>query len=173
MKPALKATIHNPSFASLSKNDCMAAAIVDIEDEVFWKAIYCLLFAVFPALNALRYCDSNIPAMDKIYFLAKQAYEALLDSRCFLTIRICLVLQGEWFYLTAMKNWIKFLVKQIQKRIMSYYGKGVYFLFIHFKRNYHLIPFSVMMTIMMSSLLEMQYCLHGRSRRIGWNMYMQ
>ncbi len=34
MKPALKATIHNPSFASLSKNDQVAGAIKDIEDEV-------------------------------------------------------------------------------------------------------------------------------------------
>ncbi len=53
MKPALKATIHNPSFASLSKNDQVAGAINDIEEEVFWKAIYCLLHAVFSALKAL------------------------------------------------------------------------------------------------------------------------
>ena len=84
MKPALKATIHNPSFSSLSKNDCVAAAIADIEDDVFWKAIYCLLRAVFPALKALRYCDSNIPAMDKIYFLVKQADDALHDSQLIL-----------------------------------------------------------------------------------------
>lgn len=84
MKPALKATIHNPSFSSLSKNDRVAAAITDIEDEVFWKAIYCLLWAVFPALKALRYCDSNIPAMDKIYFLVKRADDALHDSQLLL-----------------------------------------------------------------------------------------
>ncbi len=36
---------------------------------------------MFPALNALPYCNSNIPAMDKIYFLLKQANEALLDSQ--------------------------------------------------------------------------------------------
>ncbi len=84
MKPALKATIHNPSFSSLSKNDRVAAAIADIEDDVFWKAIYFLLRAVFPALKALRYCDSNIPAMDKIYFLVKQADDALHDSQLIL-----------------------------------------------------------------------------------------
>lgn len=84
MKPALKATIHNPSFSSLSKNDRVAAAINDIEDEVFWKAIYCLLRAVFPALKALRYCDSNIPAMDKIYFLVKRADDALQNSKLLL-----------------------------------------------------------------------------------------
>ena len=90
MKPALKATIHNPSFSSLSKNDRVAAAITDIEDEVFWKAIYCLLRAVFPALKALRYCDSNIPAMDKIYFLVKRADDALHDSQ--------LLLDGQYLF---------------------------------------------------------------------------
>ena len=84
MKPSLKATIHNPSFASLSKYDRVAACIQDIEDEVFWKAIYCLLRAVFPALKALRYCNSNIPAMDKIYFLVKRADEALQLSQILL-----------------------------------------------------------------------------------------
>ncbi len=74
-KPALKATIHNPSIASLSNNYHVAA-----EDGVFWKAIYCLLCAVFPALKALRYCDSNINAIDKIYYLVQQADDALLDS---------------------------------------------------------------------------------------------
>ncbi len=64
MKPALKATIHNPSFASLSKNDCVAGAVNNIEDEVFWKEIHCLLHSVFPALKVLRFCDSNIPAID-------------------------------------------------------------------------------------------------------------
>ena len=44
---------------------------------MFWKAIYCLLRAVSPALKALRYCDSDIPAMDKIYFLVKRADDAL------------------------------------------------------------------------------------------------
>ncbi len=79
MKPVLKATIHNPSFVSPSKIDRVAGAINDIEDEVIWKAIYFLLCAVFPALKVLRYCDSNIPAMDKIYFLVKQVDEALHD----------------------------------------------------------------------------------------------
>ncbi len=81
---APKATTHNPYFASLSKNDYVAAAVNDIKDEVFWKAIYCLLHAVFPALIALRYCDSNIPAMDKIYYLVKQADDALIDSQLLL-----------------------------------------------------------------------------------------
>ncbi len=48
---------------------------------MFWKAIYCLLRAVFPALKALWYCDSDIPAMDKFYFLVKRADEALQASQ--------------------------------------------------------------------------------------------
>ncbi len=36
-----------------------------------------MLRAVFPALNALRYCDSNVPGMDKIFFLVKRADAAI------------------------------------------------------------------------------------------------
>ncbi len=43
-----------PIICKSLKNDRAAAAIADIEDEVFWKAIYCLLCAVFPALKALQ-----------------------------------------------------------------------------------------------------------------------
>ncbi len=84
MKPALKATIHNPSFASLSKNDQVAGAINGIEEEVFWKALYFPLCAVFPSLKALQYCDSNSPVMDKIYFLVKRADDALHDLQLLL-----------------------------------------------------------------------------------------
>ncbi len=35
-------------------------------------------------MKALQYCDSNIPAMDKIYFLVKQADEALQASQILL-----------------------------------------------------------------------------------------
>ncbi len=75
------ATIHNPLFGSLSKNDCVAVAINHIKDEVFWKAIFCLHSAVFHALTALRYCDSNIHTMDKKFFLMTKTCEILLDSQ--------------------------------------------------------------------------------------------
>ncbi len=80
-KLALKATIQNPSFASLLRNNHVAPAIKDIDDKVFWKVIYCLLHALFPALKALMYCHSNIHAIDKIIFLVKKADGALLDSQ--------------------------------------------------------------------------------------------
>ncbi len=79
-KRALKATIHSPAFSSVAHNSRVALSIQDIEDEKFWKAIYCLLRAVFPALKALRYCDANFPAMDKIFYLANRASDAILKS---------------------------------------------------------------------------------------------
>ena len=66
----------------------MVLAVEDIEDDVFWRAIFCLLRAVFPALKALRFCDSNHPAMDKIYFLvhcadcALKKSSSMLDDEC-------------------------------------------------------------------------------------------
>ena len=44
-------------------------AVFDISNGVFWKAMYTLLRAVFPALRCLCFCDGNIPAMDKVYAL--------------------------------------------------------------------------------------------------------
>ncbi len=40
--------------------------------------------AVFPALCALRYCDANILAIDKIYYLVKRVDFALLSSQTIL-----------------------------------------------------------------------------------------
>ena len=42
---------------------------MDIENETFWKALYTLLRSVYPSIRALRYCDSDVTAMDKIYHL--------------------------------------------------------------------------------------------------------
>ncbi len=61
-------------------NNKVLLTIQDIENEVFWKAIHILLQAVFPALKALCYCDSNVPTMDKIYHLVKRAGDATLQS---------------------------------------------------------------------------------------------
>ncbi len=80
LKEVLKATIHSAVFESVSKNACIVLAVKDIEGEVFWKGIFCLLRAVFPALKALRYCDSSIPATDKIFFLVMRADKAIDNS---------------------------------------------------------------------------------------------
>lgn len=61
-------------------NGKVSLAFQDVEDEVFWKAIYVLLHAVFPALKEVQYCDSNTPSMDKINHFTKQAWEAIMTS---------------------------------------------------------------------------------------------
>lgn len=84
MESVLKATINQLIFRELLKDvkctktirDCVA----DIENPKFFKAMYVLLRAVFPALRALRYCDCNEPQMDKIYYLTYRASEALKKS---------------------------------------------------------------------------------------------
>ncbi len=82
-KLALKGTIHNPLFTTLWKYDHVVAAIKGIKSECFWKASSCLLDTVFPALKALRYCDSNVLEMDNVFciFLSRQVDEALLNSQ--------------------------------------------------------------------------------------------
>ncbi len=79
-KWALKATIHSIAFSSFAHNSRVALSIQDIEDQKFWKAIYYLLRAVFPSLKALRYCDADSPAMDKIFNLTHRANDAILKS---------------------------------------------------------------------------------------------
>ncbi len=48
MKPVLAATIHNASFASLSKNDQVASVIKYIEDEFFGRQfiVFLVLFSL-------------------------------------------------------------------------------------------------------------------------------
>ncbi len=94
--------------------------IKDIEDDVFWKEIYCLLCAVIPALKLLQYCDFNIPAMDNIYFLVKRQMKQYIIQSCFWMIKIYMGLQEELPYQNARKNLMKFLEKQIQKEMTKY-----------------------------------------------------
>ncbi len=47
--------------------------------------MYFLLSAMFPALRALRYCDANKPAIDKIFYLYDHAEKALLRSNSILS----------------------------------------------------------------------------------------
>ncbi len=77
---AFKATIHGATFASVPANNKVILAIKDIKDEVFWNAIYIFLCTVFPALKALRYCDLNVPAMDKTFDLVKREEDSILNS---------------------------------------------------------------------------------------------
>jgi hypothetical protein len=84
LKQPLRATIHQQKFVDLNHNDSVRAAVHDIKDDKFWKCIYLLLRAVFPALRLLRYCDKSKPAMDKIFFLSHRTTLALEKSEEFL-----------------------------------------------------------------------------------------
>ena len=69
LKQALLATIHLQQFIQLdaAKKPRVKAAMQDINDIKFWKAMYILLRSVFPVLSTLRYCDAGTPVMNKIY----------------------------------------------------------------------------------------------------------
>ncbi len=47
----------------------------------FLKCMYILLCAVFPALRALWYCNSNTPCMDKLYYLSHRTTVELDKSQ--------------------------------------------------------------------------------------------
>ena len=51
----LLATIHTTKFHELSKNDRVRGAVFDVENPLFFKALFVLLRAVFPAI-----CRKNI-----------------------------------------------------------------------------------------------------------------
>lgn len=73
----LEDTIHTAQFRELNLNESARQAVLDIENKTFFKAIYTVVRAVFPALRLLRYCDANRPAMDKIFYLAYRTTVAL------------------------------------------------------------------------------------------------
>ncbi len=78
-KEALLANVYSPYFATLDHIAKTALAIQDIESNQFWKAVYCLLRAVFPPLRAFRSCDVNKPAMDKIFIVVIRLRMLCLD----------------------------------------------------------------------------------------------
>jgi hypothetical protein len=87
LEHVLKATIHQHEFNAImqdpnhKKNKSLAGAIMDIADKEFLKALYVLLRLVHPALIALRYCDTNAPMMDKIYYLCHRMTTSLEKSQ--------------------------------------------------------------------------------------------
>ena len=70
LQDPLLATIHQAIFSDLNLNDRVRSAVMDIENKTFWKALYNLIRSVYPAIQALRYCDYNVLAMDNIYHLS-------------------------------------------------------------------------------------------------------
>ncbi len=64
----------------LAHNAKTALAVQDIESNQFWKAVYFLLRAMFPALRALTLCDANKPAMNEIFYFCDRDKNAFLRS---------------------------------------------------------------------------------------------
>jgi hypothetical protein len=81
LQQPLKATIHQHNFLDLALTNSAKGTVHDIKDNNFWKCMYILLRAVFPALRALRYCDSNTPCMDKLYYLSHRTTVAIEKSQ--------------------------------------------------------------------------------------------
>ena len=63
LQQPLKATIYQQKCLDLTLTNSVKGAVQDINDKNFWKCMYILLRAVFPALRALWYCDSNMPCI--------------------------------------------------------------------------------------------------------------
>ena len=74
------ACINQAKFRQLVLKPKERLAVFVISNTVFWKAMYTLLRAVFPALRCLRFCNDNIPAMDKVYALTHQTSIAIDKS---------------------------------------------------------------------------------------------
>jgi len=81
MQQILKNTVNNAAFSSVPMDASVKFAMRDVEDPNYFKAMYVLCRAVFPALKLLRHCDANRPAMDKIYFLAHRTTVAIQIQR--------------------------------------------------------------------------------------------
>ena len=80
LKDPLRATINQIKFCDLELNDRARSALIDIVDDVFWRALYALLRAVIPEIRVLGYCESNTPAIDKVYHLAHGTSKSIEKS---------------------------------------------------------------------------------------------
>ena len=84
------ASVHCAEFQKLVLFPKAKRAANDVMNKKYFKAMYTLLRAVSSALRLLRYCDSNTPAMDKVYMLShrttvaiEKSVEALNDKELF------------------------------------------------------------------------------------------
>ena len=96
LEGALLATVHDPHFSKLDivkTNNRFMLAVHNIKSKSFCCAVYILLRCVFPAPILIYYSDSNIPAMDKLYYLSHRvtvapetSTEDLNDNDLFLAL---------------------------------------------------------------------------------------
>ena len=80
LQQPLKATIHQQKILDTTRTNSAKGAVQDIKDTNFWKCMYILLCAEFPALRALWYRDSNMPCMDKLFHLSHRTTVAIENS---------------------------------------------------------------------------------------------
>jgi len=80
LQQPLTATIHQQKFLDLTLTTSAKGAVQDIKEDKFWKCMYILLRAMFPALRALRCCDSSTPCMDKLFHLSHRTTVAIENS---------------------------------------------------------------------------------------------
>ena len=66
LQATLLATIYQSIFSDINFNDHVRSSVMDIKNKTFWKDLYTLLIYLYPVIRALRYCDSNVSAMEKI-----------------------------------------------------------------------------------------------------------
>ena len=76
----LLATIHSHQWENIKLRDIEKRTVLNIKNDIFWKAIYFLLRSIFSALRGLRFSDSNTPGMDKIHDLTCKNTKALQKS---------------------------------------------------------------------------------------------
>ncbi len=81
LQQPLMATVHQQIILDLTLTNSAKGAVHNINDKNFWKCMYILLRAVFPALRALWCCDSNTPCMDKLCYLSHRTTVALEKSQ--------------------------------------------------------------------------------------------
>ena len=64
---ALQATILSAEFISIPNNNKFTKSVRYIHDNKSWEGCYVLLKILFPCLKFLRFADSNVTGMNKVY----------------------------------------------------------------------------------------------------------
>jgi hypothetical protein len=76
LKRALHSTVVSPEFLQLKLGTELVKIIRQPE---FWRVLFLVVRAVFPALRILRLSDQQSPAMDKLYYCVRRA-DKLIES---------------------------------------------------------------------------------------------
>jgi Protein of unknown function (DUF 659) len=73
LRPALEATVASAEFLGLKLSKAVVTkAVAFVNDKDMWKALYCLLRCLFPALRVLRLADRSDPGFDSLYYFIRR-----------------------------------------------------------------------------------------------------